>query len=59
MAYTSARGDLGDRVGEVMQSWLQRRLALAEATTVDPEACAKSAARGDDVPKEIALHVRS
>jgi aminoglycoside phosphotransferase (APT) family kinase protein len=32
MAYTSTRGDVGDRVGEVMQSWLPPRLAAAGAT---------------------------
>jgi aminoglycoside phosphotransferase (APT) family kinase protein len=35
MAYTSARGDLGDRVGEVMQTWLPRRLAPTGATAFD------------------------
>jgi aminoglycoside phosphotransferase (APT) family kinase protein len=34
MAYTSARGDLGDRVGEVLLSWLPPRLAPA-ATAFD------------------------
>jgi aminoglycoside phosphotransferase (APT) family kinase protein len=32
MAYASARGDVGDRVGEVLHTWLPPRLALAEAT---------------------------
>jgi len=32
MAYTSARGDVGDRVGEVLLSWLPPRLAPAGAT---------------------------
>lgn len=31
MAYTSARGDLGDRVGEALVSWLPPRLASAGA----------------------------
>jgi aminoglycoside phosphotransferase (APT) family kinase protein len=35
MAYTSARGDVGDRVGEVLLSWLSPRLAPAETTAVD------------------------
>jgi aminoglycoside phosphotransferase (APT) family kinase protein len=35
MAYTSARGDVGDRVGEVLQAWLPLRLAAAEATTFE------------------------
>ena len=32
MAYTSTRGDVGDRVGEVLQGWLPLRLAAVEAT---------------------------
>ncbi|CDO91516.1 phosphotransferase [Mycobacterium triplex] len=32
MAYTSTRGDVGDRVGEVLQAWLPLRLAGTEAT---------------------------
>jgi aminoglycoside phosphotransferase (APT) family kinase protein len=32
MAYTSARGDLGDRVGEVLHTWLPLRVAPAGAT---------------------------
>lgn len=32
MAYTSARGDLGDQVGEAMQTWLPGRLVPAGAT---------------------------
>jgi aminoglycoside phosphotransferase (APT) family kinase protein len=32
MAYTSARGDLGDRVGEVLHTWLPPRLAPTGAT---------------------------
>jgi aminoglycoside phosphotransferase (APT) family kinase protein len=35
MAYTSTRGDVGDRVGEVLQAWLPRRLAGAGATAVE------------------------
>ena len=35
MAYTSTRGDVGDRVGEVMQSWLPPRLAAAGATAFE------------------------
>ncbi len=35
MAYTSARGDLGDRVGEVLLSWLPPRLASAGTTAFD------------------------
>lgn len=35
MAYTSARGDVGDRVSEVLQSWLPPRLAAAEATAFE------------------------
>ena len=35
MAYTSTRGDVGDRVGEVLQGWLPVRLAAAEATTFE------------------------
>ncbi|MFZ0230960.1 MAG: phosphotransferase family protein [Mycobacterium sp.] len=35
MAYTSARGDLGDRVGEVLLSWLPSRLASAGTTAFD------------------------
>jgi aminoglycoside phosphotransferase (APT) family kinase protein len=35
MAYTSARGDVGDRVGEVMQAWLPSRLAPSGMTTLD------------------------
>ena len=35
MAYTSTRGDVGDRVGEVLQGWLPLRLAAAEATTFE------------------------
>ena len=35
MAYTSTRGDVGDRVGEVLQSWLPPRLAAAEATAFE------------------------
>lgn len=35
MAYTSARGNMGDRVGEVLQSWLPSRLAPAGATAFD------------------------
>lgn len=32
MAYTSTRGDVGDRLGEVLQAWLPLRLKAAEAT---------------------------
>jgi aminoglycoside phosphotransferase (APT) family kinase protein len=35
MAYTSARGHLGDRVGEVLLSWLPRQLAPAGTTAFD------------------------
>ena len=35
MAYTSTRGDIGDRVGEVMQAWLPLRLAAAEGTAFE------------------------
>src|ERR1700733_5860091 len=35
MAYTSTRGDVGDRVGEVLQAWLPLRLAAAEATVFE------------------------
>ncbi|WP_238963443.1 phosphotransferase family protein [Mycobacterium paraintracellulare] len=35
MAYTSTRGDVGDRVGEVLQAWLPLRLAAAEAIAFD------------------------
>ncbi|ETA96333.1 phosphotransferase family protein [Mycobacterium avium] len=35
MAYTSARGDVGDRVSEVLQSWLPSRLAAAEPTAFE------------------------
>src|SRR6202035_5641749 len=35
MAYTSTRGDVGDRVGEVLQAWLPLRLAAAEATAFE------------------------
>jgi aminoglycoside phosphotransferase (APT) family kinase protein len=35
MAYTSARGDVGDRVGEVLQAWLPQRLAPGGATAFD------------------------
>ena len=35
MAYTSARGDLGDRVGAVLLSWLPPRLAPAGTTAFD------------------------
>lgn len=35
MAYTSARGNVGDRVGEVLLSWLPPRLAPAGATAFD------------------------
>src|SRR5271156_3698139 len=32
MAYTSTRGDVGDRVGEVLQAWLPARLAAVGTT---------------------------
>jgi aminoglycoside phosphotransferase (APT) family kinase protein len=32
MAYTSTRGDVGDRVGDVLHTWLPPRLAPPEAT---------------------------
>jgi aminoglycoside phosphotransferase (APT) family kinase protein len=32
MSYTSARGDLGDRVGQVLHTWLPRQVAPARAT---------------------------
>jgi aminoglycoside phosphotransferase (APT) family kinase protein len=35
MAYTSARGDVGDRVGEVLRAWLPSRLAPGGAKTFD------------------------
>ena len=35
MAYTSTRGDVGDRVSEAMKSWLPSRLAPSEATAFD------------------------
>jgi aminoglycoside phosphotransferase (APT) family kinase protein len=35
MAYTSARGDLGDRVGEVLHAWLPPRLAPGGARAFD------------------------
>ncbi|BBZ59254.1 phosphotransferase family protein [Mycolicibacterium monacense] len=35
MAYTSARGDVGDRVVEVLHTWLPPRLAPAGMTTFD------------------------
>jgi aminoglycoside phosphotransferase (APT) family kinase protein len=35
MAYTSARGDVGDRVGEVLHAWLPARLVPAGATAFD------------------------
>jgi aminoglycoside phosphotransferase (APT) family kinase protein len=35
MAYTSARGDVGDRVGEVLHAWLPPRLAPAGAMSFD------------------------
>jgi aminoglycoside phosphotransferase (APT) family kinase protein len=35
MVYTSARGDLGDRVGEVLHSWLPARLTSARTTALD------------------------
>jgi aminoglycoside phosphotransferase (APT) family kinase protein len=35
MAYTSTRGDVGDRVGEVLQAWLPLRLVAAEATAFE------------------------
>ena len=35
MAYTSARGDLGDRVSEVLHAWLPPRLAPSGATAFD------------------------
>jgi aminoglycoside phosphotransferase (APT) family kinase protein len=35
MAYTSTRGDVGDRVSEVLQGWLPLRLAAAEATACE------------------------
>jgi aminoglycoside phosphotransferase (APT) family kinase protein len=35
MAYTSARGNMGDRVGEVLLSWLPPRLAPGRTTAFD------------------------
>jgi aminoglycoside phosphotransferase (APT) family kinase protein len=35
MAYTSTRGDVGDRVGDLLQGWLPRRLAAAEAAAFE------------------------
>ena len=35
MAYASARGDVGDRVGAVLHEWLPPRLATAGATAFD------------------------
>ena len=35
MAYTSARGDVGARAGEVLQAWLPPRLAPEGTTTFD------------------------
>jgi aminoglycoside phosphotransferase (APT) family kinase protein len=35
VAYSSARGDLGDRVGEVLRAWLPPRLAHAGANDLD------------------------
>jgi aminoglycoside phosphotransferase (APT) family kinase protein len=35
MAYTSARGNVGDRVDEVLHAWLPPRLSPAETTTFD------------------------
>jgi aminoglycoside phosphotransferase (APT) family kinase protein len=35
MAYTSTRGDVGDRVSEAMKSWLPSRLAPSEATAFE------------------------
>jgi aminoglycoside phosphotransferase (APT) family kinase protein len=35
MAYTSARGDVGDRVSEVLHAWLPPRLAREGATAFD------------------------
>ena len=35
MAYTSARGDVGDRVGEVLHAWLPTRLAPMGTTAFD------------------------
>ena len=35
MAYTSSRGDLGDRMDEVLLSWLPSRLASATTTALD------------------------
>jgi aminoglycoside phosphotransferase (APT) family kinase protein len=35
MTYTSSRGDLGDRVGEVLHTWLPPRLAPGGATAFD------------------------
>ncbi|BCO39113.1 MULTISPECIES: phosphotransferase family protein [Mycobacterium] len=35
MAYTSTRGDVGDRVGEVLQDWLPLRLGAAGATAFE------------------------
>jgi aminoglycoside phosphotransferase (APT) family kinase protein len=35
MAYTSARGDVGDRVGEVLRAWLPLRLAPTGASAFD------------------------
>lgn len=32
MAYSSTRGDVGDRVGEVLRAWLPHRLTTADAT---------------------------
>src|ERR1700710_3060515 len=35
MAYMSTRGDVGDRVGDVLQGWLPRRLTAAETTSFE------------------------
>jgi aminoglycoside phosphotransferase (APT) family kinase protein len=35
MAYTSARGDVGDAVGEVLEAWLPRRLTPEGATAFE------------------------
>jgi aminoglycoside phosphotransferase (APT) family kinase protein len=35
MAYTSTRGDVGDRVGEVLQAWLPLRLSAREMTAFE------------------------
>jgi hypothetical protein len=35
MGYTSARGDIGDRVGEVLHAWLPPRLTPPGASTFD------------------------